>query len=91
MHCPSSPTWMCSKCGAYPGSRCRCTPVEKEPGEACSWLPSEGLTGDEGEAQRGLASEAAAVLSELARSEEEMMHNECLIRSEAGDSLYGPY
>jgi hypothetical protein len=73
----------------HQASCCRCTPVVKKPGAGFSWLPSENLTGDEVEAQRGLAFETGDVLAELARSEK-LMQSESLVQSYNCDSLYTP-
>jgi hypothetical protein len=65
--------------------------VVKEEGAGCSWLPYKELIGDEGEAQRGLALETAAILAQVVSSEEKLVHSEFMCRSAAQDSLYDHY
>lgn len=69
----------------------RCTPVQRTKEAAPSWLPHGDLIGDEGETQRGLALEAAAVLAQVASSEEQLMQNEMKCRSCDPEALYGHF
>jgi hypothetical protein len=63
--------------------------VQKSGKEDISWLPHKDLIGDEGEAQRGLALETAAVLANVAGSEEKLMQNEMLCKSAAPVLTFG--
>lgn len=65
--------------------------MEKTKDGDISWLSHGDLIGDEGETQRGLALEAAAVLAHVAASEERLMQNEMRCRSAAPDSLYSHF